>query len=408
MRIQNERGSWQIFLLLACSVVLRAQGNFVFTNNDPIFKWLGPNTINGFAVQKDGTLADVLGSSFRTGGIGGGGGFIASNRIITVGQFLYASNQVTNDVSGFIIDRETGTLTTISGSPYPTGGTTADGFSLAATPDSRFLYAANDGSATIRMFQIDGNNGELTSIGDPIFTGGAGANGMKVSPDGRWLALALTRASFHGLIAMFSIDPKEGTLTPVPGSPFPVRPFGGPDGAAAGVDINCSSDKLFVAEAGRNTTLIDVFSIDSNTGSLAPIEGSPFMPGVGFNANVVLLSPDDSLLFASNQGVGTPETANSITVFTVASGGSLTVVPGSPFDTGGGTVPSGMATDPAGALLFVTKFDTLKISERGVAVLSIGSDGTLSLVPSSPFRTSPGTLLSLAAYPRKTCPSKDN
>ncbi len=399
-------GLRRVFVLTAftlCPASLWGQAQFVYAHNDIGNPPPGRNSVSVFSMDKIGVLTEVPGSPFHTGGLGGGGGFIASNRIVTVGNFLYVSNSNSFDISGFSIDVESGSLTPVPGSPFPTGGIGGDAFSLAATPDGQFLYAAMALSADIHPFRIDPDNGRLTPIGDPIPAGAPrSVNGVKVSPDGKWLAVALTRVPPHGQVAMFAIDPETGGLAAIPGSPFPVRDPGGPDGVAAGLDINCASDTLFVAEGTRDTTIVDVLRIDPDTGALTPIDGSPFTPGVGVNSNVGVLSPDESLLFVSNQGFGNP--GNTVTVFTVASDGSLILVPGSPFDAGGGSIPSGMATDPTGAFLYVTKENP-----PGVHVFSVDPSGQLTAVPGSPFPTGQGpngTLQSLAAYPGKTCPAK--
>jgi 6-phosphogluconolactonase (cycloisomerase 2 family) len=370
-----------------------AQNNFVYTNNDKT----GPNTVSGFAVGKDGVLMEVPGSPFPTGGRGGPdnqGRAFASNRIRVVGNFLYASNadRSSNNVSGFSIDPDTGNLTLVPGSPFPTGGDGNFGISLAATPDGRFLYAGNNGSSDITVFAI-GSEGELTRVGD-LVPSGEDIEGMAVSPDGKWLAVVLTSEGSHGSVAMYRIDWETGELAPVKGSPFAPREPGGLYGIAAGVDINCASDTLFLAEGTWDTTIVDALRIDPDTGELAPIKGSPFAPSVGLNSIVPLLNPDDSVLFVSNTF------GNSVTVFTVASDGSLTLVPGSPFDAGRGGGPAGMATDREGRFLYTT------MRTLGVSVFTVASDGSLTLVPGSPFLIHKGMtqhLWSMAAYPAKSC-----
>ena len=209
---------------------------------------------------------------------------------------------------------------------------------------------------------------------------------MKVSPDGRFLSVALFDPPGPGRVGMFSIA-AGGALTPVIGSPFP----DGGSGIATGVDIRCASDRLFAGEAASSTT-VDVFDIAAD-GSLTPIAGSPFTPGVGVNSNVPLLSPDDQLLFVSNQD------SSSVTVFDVASSGALTLVAGSPFPVGGGAFfSSGMATNQAGTLLYVANFPNL------VGVFSVAGSGVLTPAPGSPFSTGqPTGLLSIAAFPPKAC-----
>ena len=111
------------------------------------------------------------------------------------------------------------------------------------------------------------------------------------------------------------------------------------------------------------------------------------------NSNVAILSPDDSKLFVSDQG------SNTISPFSVALNGSLTVVPGSPFPATGAIAPSGMATNQAGTFLYAADFNNL------ISAFSIAANGALTAVPGSPFSNGlPGFgLLSLAVFPPKSC-----
>ena len=364
-------------------VVLPPAFDFVYTNNNTT----GGNTVSAFSVDANGALTQIAGSPFATGGDGGGGGFFAANRISTcvVGTFLFVSNDGSNNISAFSIDPMTGSLTPVPGSPFATGAFAGEGISLGVTPDNRFLFAANSGSNNITTYSI-GANGALTIIpGSPVPAGGQ-PDGVRVSPDGRFLSVALISLD---RIAIFSIA-SNGAITSVPGSPFPAAAIG----IVAGIDINCAGNLLFAGEANNGGTHVDVFSIGSN-GALTPVPGSPFNnPGLGNNSNVVLLSPDDSLLFVSNQF------SNTVTVFNVAANGSLSLVSGSPFNGGGGE-PSGIATNAAGTFLYAANFDSSSVS-----VFSINNSGVLTPVTGSPFSTGrPGNsgLLSLAAFPAKNC-----
>ena len=107
-----------ILVALVLPLSLRAQGNFVYTNDDKF----GPNTVSGFSVASNGTLNP--GSPFATGGAGDGHDFLTTNQITVsnVGNFLFASNDISNDVSAFSINTATGTLSLVAGSPFATGG----------------------------------------------------------------------------------------------------------------------------------------------------------------------------------------------------------------------------------------------------------------------------------------------
>src|SRR5262245_28582605 len=253
-----------------CALPVMAQNTFVYTNNDRT-----PNTISGFSVAASGVLTPVAGSPFPTGGAGAGGGFFAANRITTtiVKNFLYAGNSGTNNVSAFSVDPVTGVLTPVAGSPFNTGGLagTVAGMSLTATPDDKFLIAANGESMTLSVFSIAANGALSPVAGSPFPTGAtARLASAKVTPDGKFLAVTSVPAIF-----MFNIS-ATGALTPVPGSPTP-------DLGATGVDCNCASKQLFVALNSAANSRVDVFDIGL-TGTLSRILGLPF-DGPGMNSN---------------------------------------------------------------------------------------------------------------------------
>jgi 6-phosphogluconolactonase len=366
-------------LIMLCPESLMAQSTFVYTNNDRI-----PNSISAFSVGANGALSPVPGSPFPTGGNGAGGGFFAANRITTavVKDVLYVANSGSNTVSAFGINPVTGVLTSVPGSPFPTGGV-ADGvgMSLTATPDDTFLIAANGASMTITVYSIAADGALNQVAGSPFSSGASGSlANAKVTPDGQFLAVS----SAPGSISIFSIS-AAGGLTPAPGSPLP-------DVGAAGIDCNCASTQLYVALNGTAFAKVDVFDI-SLSGALSRIAGSPFT-GPGVNSNVPLLSPDDSKLFVSDQG------SNAVTVFNVAADGSLTVAPGSPFAVPGALAPSGMATNPAGTFLYTADFNNL------ISGFSIAANGALTSVPGSPFSngfTGELGLTSLTVFPPKNC-----
>jgi 6-phosphogluconolactonase (cycloisomerase 2 family) len=383
MSYQPRRVFWALLALVAVLSPgsLWAQGNFVYTNDD---QQEVANTVSAFSVARNGTLTPVAGSPFPTGGFGAGGGFYASNRITTAGNFLFASNSKSNDVSVFTIDPITGALTPVAGSPFPTGGTGIAGIALAATPDGLLMAANSDGgSHNITVFNIAAD-GKLTPIAGSPFPTQSRPDGIKVTPNGKFLAVAEPEV---GGVEMFSIA-SSGALTSLG------RFAEGGAGSLAGVDIDCSTSFLYGGEASISTT-VDAYNIAPD-GSLTPLPGSPFMPGVGSSSNVVLLSPDDKTLFVSNQ------MSSTITVFSVDSSGSLSLLAGSPFPMKGHVYdPSGMATSQDGTRLYVA---SSKGNSNALSVFSVATDGTLTEVAKSPFFPGqPPSLLSLTAYPPKSC-----
>jgi YVTN family beta-propeller protein len=264
--------------------------------------------------------------------------------MVTVGDRLYVTNTASRTIGAFAIDPSTGTLSPI-GSPFAMNAGNVDGdISLAATPDGRFLFAGSEGPMNVTVFAI-GSDGSLTTIAP--FPAGGTPGGMTVSLDGRFLAVALPDPqTLRGTVTMFAIA-DDGRLTPVPGSPFPNGGLGGNPG---GMDIDCASARLFVGETNDSGTVVDVFTIASN-GTLIPVPGSPFIEHAGVHSNFVLLGPDGGQLFVSNQA------NDSVTVFDVQSNGSLIPIPGSPFPVGNaGSGANGMAMTVAGPFLYVADF----------------------------------------------------
>jgi 6-phosphogluconolactonase (cycloisomerase 2 family) len=379
-------------LLFLFAFTAFAQGSFVYTNNN----LEGPNSISAFSVDAFGTLTEIPGSPFLTGGRASGSGAYSTNRIVIAGDLLFASNSFSFDISVFSIDPTTGNLTPVAGSPFPSGVLGGNGISLAVTPDQRFLFAGGTDSGDINSFSI-GPNGSLTRVSSLTnIPFGGRILGMKTSPDGKYLSAAVTWGSGRSL-HMFRIEP-GGELTAVPGSPYAV---GGMEPNSVivptSMDFSCTRNLLFAGQHSGATTT-DVFNIDAN-GSLSLIPGSPFIQTtgqiIGNSSQIVLLSPNERFLFVSNQF------SNTITVWNVAQNGGLTLVPGSSFLTGA-REPAGMAINRAGTHLFVANAE---IGAPGtISVLNVGSDGFLTSAPGSPFITRQGDgLRSIAAYPAKAC-----
>jgi 6-phosphogluconolactonase len=301
-------------------------------------------------------LSKLAGSPFSTQGSGGGGNGFDSARRIAIsldGKFLFPSNAGSSDISSFSVDSATGILTLIAGSPFSTGGSGADGISLAVSPDGRFLYASNASSGNISVMQV--NNGALQLSGSPVpVAAGTFPVDLQVTADGKYLAVTIASLS-GGFIAMYNIA-AHGSLSQIPGSPFA---DGNPQGRFTdSLDINCAANRLFVLN-NSGLPLIDVFSINSS-GALSPIPNSPFTT-LGTGGGALYLSPDETRLFVGNQ-------QNSISVFSVAMDGSLLLVPNSPFAASGGTFLSGLTTDPSWKFIYGAGFN------NRVVALAVNAD----------------------------------
>ena len=348
--------------VLLSLVVVRAMSaapsTYVYTNNEIT----GPNSVSAFLLNADGTLTQVNGSPFLTGGTGTGTGQFAANRITTVRKgsaaFVYVTNNNSGDVSAFSVDSSTGALTLI-GAPVPIVGLPGNAMSVSASIDGNYLFAG--GLQNITTFAIDGA-GALT-VKSSIAVASQ-ADGLRVSPNGRFLAVAFPNRTSDS-VAMYAIN-SDGSLTLAASFATP-----GDSRFMSSVEFDHSTSRLFVPESGLGGTRVDVFSIGT-TGSLTPVTGSPFVfDTVGSNSNVAMLSSDEQFLFVTNQGGSGTVTVLHLTQV----GGDLvvTVVGGSPFAGGGGQPCVGAVTHSGLPYLLTANFGST------VAVQAINpDDGTLA------------------------------
>jgi hypothetical protein len=159
----------------------------------------------------------------------------------------------------------------------------------------------------------------------------------------------------------FSRDDADGSLTPLPGSPFPTGGLGitftsalGPFDSDQEIIVNSAQTLLFAVNGGSDT--IAVFRIHSD-GSLTPVAGSPFTSG-GSNPVSVGLS-NDSVLVVVNQdqdpdhpGLFLP----NYTSFHVSPQGQLSPVRNSTISVDLGSSPSQALISPGGSLMFGAEF----------------------------------------------------
>ncbi|MFL6314857.1 MAG: MBG domain-containing protein [Terriglobales bacterium] len=361
----------------------QAQGNYVYVNNQA-----AANAVSGYSVSAAGALTQLSGSPFSTGGAGANVVCYGLNRITLspINNLMFVANTGDRTITSFQINPATGILTRVAGSPFPTLLTldSCQGISLAATPDGNFLFASSNGQ--IETFTINAG-GTLTPLATPLTPNCCSPNAsMVVSPNGQFLAI-----SNQSNVSMFTIN--AGVLTAVPGSPFSKTG----SGSLSGLDFSCAADRLYAGEAIGSPALADAWTIDNapaspTLGLLTPVPGTPFTSS-GNNSNMVLYSPDNSLLFQSNQFT------NSVNSFTVNPDGSLVNV--GKFGTSTQLhTPAGMATDATGTFLYVAD------DAFGVAVFRIGNGGVLAALSDVAINR-PGEIQDLVAYPARSCTTAD-
>ena len=163
----------------------------------------GPNNIDTYPINPDGTLGSVVVNHSVTPGV--------FDTVFTPsGALIVSENQPggtdISSISSYTINAD-GTITAISQSIHTFG----DGNCWnAITPDGKYVYVDNAGTSTVAGFAI-GANGTLTPIGSTIvatYPSGAANLDITVSGDGKYL---FTLNSGLGTVGVFSIN-SDGTL----------------------------------------------------------------------------------------------------------------------------------------------------------------------------------------------------
>jgi 6-phosphogluconolactonase len=261
------------------AVVVHPSGDYVYVTS---YVSSTENYVYAFAVQSNGSLAPVAGSPYPTGDTP------AAAVIDPTGSFLYVAALSAQSINAYSIDKSNGTLTTVPGEPFalPGDGTA---FDLAIVPGGKQLLAPGWTNGAIAVFNINSSTGALTNApnspvidprqvpeepeditsisvdplnrwwylyesipeeipsgdlatlmpqgGTPERTGQQCGDLVRADPSGNFVyALGNTTgngvcSASPGAILGFSVNQSNGTLTPLPGSPYasptPDNPLGG-------------------------------------------------------------------------------------------------------------------------------------------------------------------------------------
>jgi 6-phosphogluconolactonase len=295
-------------------------------------------------------------------------------------QFCYVTNQNDNSISEYTLDSATGALVQIKGSPFRKG--LENGYSPAGVlvpSTGKFAYVVNEnngGTVTVSGFSINPKTGALSAVpGSPFkLSGGQYGVAGAVDPSGRFLYVAVNMIPpyNYGGVFGFVINPTNGALTAVPGSPFPTAQL-----ATAGwLTVDPSDRFVYVTNLSYDLSSdsISGFSIDPTTGALTEMAGSPFATGSG--AAYVAVDPNDAFAYVTNIF------ANAVSGYTIDPGsGALTEMADSPFPTG--SQPYDVEIDPTGSFAYVANS-----GDNTVSGYSINSQtGALTAITGSPFPT---------------------
>jgi 6-phosphogluconolactonase len=243
-----------------------------------------------------------------------------------------------------------------------------------------YLYVGNSNNTFIAGFGVS-SSGALSVLTNSPYNNGVAAQSLAVTPANTFLYAGTT----NGIYA-YAIN-GDGSIT-VQNS-----------GTAVAQDVvptvmQVDSTGGYLLAAGVSTSIaaqaIAIYQIDSTTGLLTPLSGSPLALYTGKAATATVVTPTGLLITPNNSYVYVSLGLLGVQVLTLGSGGALsagstaTFLP--PYSASTSPSDQGLASDPNSKFLFVGEINT------GLRVLSIGTSGTLNEVSGSPYAVGTGPI----------------
>jgi 6-phosphogluconolactonase (cycloisomerase 2 family) len=288
-------------------------------------------------------------------------------RVLFQPKFVYVANTGSNNVSAYSINAD-GSLN------LPTNYTvgTSPRFVLVH-PAGRYLYTANHGSANISVLEITQATGALTTASSPFNTS-ANPYSLAFDPQGRFLYVGHEDAAVAAVSA-YTVNTATGELTQVAGSPFAVAAGATP----VSVHVSPDGNHLYVGSS-QSAINAHAFSIDQSTGALTQIQGSPFT--LINDAISVFAHPSGRFVYFAQYFSPT----GAVGLSRDSASGALSLLPGSPY--AAGLAPGYITGDPLGRYVYIANSGDTS-GTAGISGFTVNATtGELLAMAGSPFAAS--------------------
>lgn len=326
LRIDNSGAATAIdgspFALSHNAFYLAKHGQFIFVGGQNLH---GPYTITTLKEDPSSGKLSVVSSLEFSSPL-----FFGQMAIDPAGKTLYTVT--VEQIWAFSIDAN-GKLAPLPGSPVRDSGPAG---AIAVSPNGKFLYIQGDigqkdvSVPTIHFYAIDPASGQPVVKQNQFNWVSAPADiGFVITPDSRFLigAAALNQ------VCSYALDPATGSPgSAAPGFTAPTTSCIASGSGPSKVALDAAGRLVAVANFSSNNVSMYTFS----NGAFTAVPGSPFSAGTG--PLWASFSSDGRFLFVPNNKSG------DVSVYSVnSSTGMLTPVPGSPVKTG--LQPSESASD---------------------------------------------------------------
>lgn len=336
-------------------------------------------------------------------------------------DYLYvtASKNNPGQISVYRVDQESGALTQIQDSPYPSGG--RNPVAEVTSPNGANLYVVNHDDNTVVDFAI-GTDAKLYPQ-HTYQTPGTEPNAIAINAQGTLLFVLDTYQATYsdanpgpGALVVYPINSDGSLGTNVANGSLPYWPVDyAPTSINVSVPQGCSGtagsgtmlDFVYVTSTNSNNpTAADQrgtvagfsFTIDQGTcslangGALTPLyPASSAYPYAGVKPLASASDPTARFLYV------TDAVSNQLYAYTIPASGILTPLTNGPFATG--VYPDGITVDPTGNYIYVANYNSNSISAYQIAQ-STGAPSALAGATSYATKTGPTCILIEPAFGR--------
>jgi len=289
--------------------------------------------------------------------------------------FVAIPNYDDATVSVYELNQTTGFLTQVAGSPFASGVNPAALDYSPVASENLFIAVVNYNDNTVSVYSVNPSNGALTQVSGSPFATGGGPYSVAYSSVVSGNLYAAINNSFDNTVSVYSVDQTTGVFTEVVGSPFATG--SGPYTVAFSPIV---AGNFYAAVTNYNDNTVSVYSVDQTTGAFTQVVGSPFVTGsapygidyspeIGGNFFAAVVNLND----------------NTVSVYSIDQmTGAFTQVAGSPFVTGTGANEVAYSPVVSGSLFAAV----VNFASNNVSVYSVNPiTGAFTEVTGSPFAT---------------------
>lgn len=331
--------------------------------------------------------------------LGVGLGLISCGQSNTI-DYVYVTANKNNpgQIAVFRLDQQSGALTEIKDSPYPSGG--RNPVAEVTSPNGANLYVVNHDDNTLVEFNI-GTDAKLYPA-HTYQTPGTEPTAVAINADGTLLFVVDTyQATFSdanpgpGALVVYPIN-QDGSLgANLTNGNLPYWPV-----EFAPTSISVTPDGKFVYAVNANTNnpdstgqhgTVSSFAIGDG-GALTPVYAAGVqLPYAGVKPSASAIEPTSRFLYVTDAA------SNQLYTYTIGTDGSLASLASGPIKTG--NFPDAIAIDPSGKYMYVANYNSTSISSYTITK-STGAPSALSAATTYATKTGPTCIMIEPAFGR--------